>query len=98
MKKVLLVSRHDIILMSLLNHLYEQGFDSIGALRDAEAVAFLRSFKPDLVILGGHFDEDEKLDLTKQLIDCQSTIKIISYAGGVKNLLATVEKALSNEH
>jgi DNA-binding response OmpR family regulator len=97
MKKILLVSRHEIILASLLNHLYEHGFDSIGALRDAEAVAFLRSFKPDLVILGGYFEDEEKVNLKRQLIDCQPTIKIIDYAGGVKNLLTTVEKAFNNE-
>ena len=94
MKKILLISRHEIILASLLNHLYEQGFDSIGALRDAEAVAFLKSFKPDLVILGGAFDAVEKDILTAQLIDYQLDIRVISYQGGVKNLLGTVNKAL----
>ncbi len=93
MKKILLISRHEIILASLLNHLYEQGFDSIGALRDAEAVAFLKTFKPDLVILGGAFDAAEKENLIAQLIDCQSDMRFVSYQGGVKNLLATVDKA-----
>ena len=92
MKKILLVSRHEIILASLLNHLYEQGFDSIGALRDAEAVSFLKSFKPDLVILGGAFDATEKEALTAQLIDYQTDIRIVSFQGGVKNLLETVNK------
>ncbi len=92
MKKILLISRHEIILASLLNYLYEQGFDAIGALRDAEAVSFLKNFKPDLVILGGRFDAAEKETLITQLIDYQSDIHIISYAGGVKNLLATVNK------
>ena len=92
MKKILLVSRHEIILASLLNHLYEQGFDSIGALRDAEAVSFLKNFKPDLVILGGAFDATEKEALTAQLIDYQTDICIVSFQGGVKNLLETVNK------
>jgi DNA-binding response OmpR family regulator len=94
MKKILLISRHEIILASLLNHLYENGFDSIGALRDAEAVSFLRSFKPDLVILGGAFMPIEKETLIAQLIDCQSDVSIISYQGGVKNLMETVNKAI----
>lgn len=92
MKKILLISRHEIILASLLNHLYEQGFDSIGALRDAEAVAFLKTFKPDLVILGGAFETNEREDLITQLIDYQPNIRLISYQGGVKNLLETVNK------
>ena len=92
MKKILLISRHEIILASLLNHLYEQGFDSIGALRDAEAVAFLKTFKPNLVILGGVFETIEKENLIAQLLDYQSDIHIISYQGGVKKLLETVNK------
>ena len=94
MKKILLISRHEIILASLLNHLYEQGFDSIGALRDAEAVAFLKTFKPDLVILGGAFEAIEKENLTTQLLDYQSDIRVVSYRGGVKNLLEMVNKAI----
>ena len=93
MKKILLISRHEIILASLLNHLYEQGFDSIGALRDAEAVSFLKTFKPNLVILGGAFETIEKENLVTQLLDYQSDIHIILYQGGVKNLLKTVNKA-----
>jgi DNA-binding response OmpR family regulator len=94
MKKILLISRHEIILASQLNYLYEQGFDSIGALRDAEAVSFLKSFKPDLVILSGRFEETERTALMAQLIDCQPNLLIIHYQGGVKNLLETVNKAL----
>lgn len=96
MKKILLISRHEIILASLLNHLYENDFDSIGALRDAEAVSFLKSFKPDLVILGGTFTPIEKEALIAQLIDYQSDVSIISYQGGVKNLMETVNKAFKN--
>ena len=90
MKRILLISRHEIILASLLNHLYEQGFDSIGALRDAEAVAFLKSFKPNLVILSGAFETTEKDNLMAQLLDYQHDIRIVSYQGGVKKLLETV--------
>jgi DNA-binding response OmpR family regulator len=93
MKKILLISRHEIILASLLNHLYENGFDSIGALRDAEALSFLKNFKPDLVILGGSFTETEQTELMKQLISCQQDVLITTYKGGVKNLLETVNQA-----
>jgi PleD family two-component response regulator len=96
MKKILLISRHEIILASLLNHLYEKGFDSIGALRDAEAASFLESFKPDLVILGGRFEDAERAELMMQLIDNQPNVQIISYQGGVKNLLETVNMAFQN--
>ena len=95
MKKILLVSRHAIILASQLNHLYENNFDAIGALRDAEAVSFLKSFKPDLVIFGGHFDATEETKLMEALRDCQPNVLIIKYQGGVKNLLETVNKALA---
>jgi glutamate formiminotransferase / formiminotetrahydrofolate cyclodeaminase len=96
MKKILLISRHEIILASLLNHLYENDFDSIGALRDAEAVSFLKSFKPDLIILGGRFEDAKRTELVAQLIDCQPNVKIIDYQGGVKNLLETVKTAFVN--
>jgi AmiR/NasT family two-component response regulator len=94
MTKILVVSRHTILLASALNHLYENGFDAIGALRDAEAVAFLKSFKPDLVVLSGQFEESEQRELMEQLIDCQEDIKIISFSGGVKTLLPMVNSAL----
>jgi DNA-binding response OmpR family regulator len=95
MKKILIISRHEIILASQLNHLYENGFDSIGALRDAEAVFFLKSFKPDLVILGGQFTEMEQTELIEQLRNCQQDVLITTYKGGVKHLLETVNKALA---
>jgi AmiR/NasT family two-component response regulator len=94
MTKILVVSRHTILLASALNHLYENGFDAIGALRDAEAVAFLKSSQPDLVVLSGHFEETEQKDLRAQLIDCQEDVRIISFSGGVKNLLPMVNSAL----
>lgn len=95
MKKILIISRHEIILASQLNHLYENGFDSIGALRNAEAVSFLKSFKPDLVILGGQFTEMEQAELIEQLRNCQQDVLITTYKGGVKHLLETVNKALA---
>jgi two-component SAPR family response regulator len=96
MKKILIISRHSIILASALNHLYENGFDSIGAMRNEEAVSFLKNFKPDLVILGGVFEEIEKKELMEQLIDCQTDVAIIPFASGVKNLLPMVKKALGD--
>jgi AmiR/NasT family two-component response regulator len=95
MKKILVISRHEIILASLLNHLYENDFDSIGALRDAEAVAFLQHFKPDLVILAGHFEDAERQNLTEQLMCFTPNPPIVSHKGGVKNLLETVNNALA---
>jgi DNA-binding response OmpR family regulator len=99
MKKILVISRHEIILASLLNHLYDNDFDSIGALRDAEATAFLQRFKPDLVILAGHFEDAERQHLMEQLmehlLDFVPNPPIISYKGGVKNLLETVNNALA---
>jgi AmiR/NasT family two-component response regulator len=94
MKKILVISRHEIILASLLNHLYENDFDSIGALRDAEAVAFLQRFKPDLIILAGHFEDAERHNLMEQLTCFTPNPPIISYKGGVKNLLEVVNHAL----
>lgn len=96
MKKILLISRYDLILSSLLNQLFEQGFDAMGALRDAEAVSFLKTFKPNLVVLGGAFSKTEKTHLMEQLIDTQSNVPIISYQGSAKNLLENVNKALNS--
>lgn len=95
MKRILLISRYEMILSSLLNQLFENGFDAMGALRDAEAVSFLKTFKPDLVILGGAFSETEKTHLMEQLIDTQSDVPIISYQGSAKNVLESVNKALN---
>jgi DNA-binding response OmpR family regulator len=94
MKKILVISRHEIILASVLNQLYEHNFDSIGAVRDAEAVSFLRSFKPDLVVLAGAHTETERLSLMEQLIDSQSNIPIISFQGGAKKIVEAVNSAL----
>ena len=97
MKKILLVSRHEIILASLLNHLYENGFDAMGALRDAEALSFLKSFKPDAVILAGDFDQAELQRLMTQLIGNQLDLPVLVYRGGAKGLLEKVNKYF-NQH
>jgi chemotaxis response regulator CheB len=94
MKKILVISRHEIILASVLNQLYEHNFDSIGAIRDAEAVSFLRSFKPDLVVLAGAFTETERLSLMEQLMDGQLNIPIVSFQGSAKKIVETVNSAL----
>ena len=90
MKKILIISRHEIILASLLNHLYNNGFDALGARRDAEAVSFIKSFKPDLVILAGDFEFVEQEELMAQLNECQPNTFIFSYRGGVKDLMERV--------
>jgi DNA-binding response OmpR family regulator len=94
MKKILVVSRHEIILASVLNQLYEHNFDSIGALRDTEALSFLRSFKPDLVVLAGVFAEIERLSLMEQLMDSQLNIPIIPFQGSAKKIVETVNATL----
>jgi DNA-binding response OmpR family regulator len=94
MKKILVISRHEIILASLLNQLYEHNFDSIGALRDAEALSFLRSFQPDLVVLAGVFTESEHLSLMEQLMDNQPVVEIISFQGSAKKIVEAVNKAV----
>jgi DNA-binding response OmpR family regulator len=94
MKRILLISRNEMILSSLLNHLFEQGFDAMGALRDAEAVSFLKTFKPHLVVLAGAFTESEKTHLMEQLMD-SSDVPIIAYRGSAKNLSENVNKALN---
>lgn len=94
MKKILVISRHEIILASVLNQLYEHNFDSIGALRDAEAVTFLHSFQPDLVVLAGAFTESERLSLSEQLIDNQANVPVISFQGSAKKIVDVVNTAL----
>jgi chemotaxis response regulator CheB len=94
MKKILVISRHEIILASLLNQLYEHNFDSIGALRDAEAVAFLQRFQPDLVVLAGSFTESEQQALMEQLMDNQPALAIISFRGSAKKIVEMVNQAL----
>jgi PleD family two-component response regulator len=95
MKKILVISRHEIVLASVLNQLYEHDFDSIGALRDTEAVSFLRSFKPDLVVLAGIFTESERLSLMEQLLDNQASVSIISFQGSAKKIVESVNTALN---
>ncbi|MDZ7877416.1 MAG: hypothetical protein U5L45_07095 [Saprospiraceae bacterium] len=98
MKKILIISRHEIILASLLNQLYEHNFDSMGALRDAEALSFLQSFNPDLVVLAGAFTESEQLSLMEQLLDSQPAIAIISFKGSAKKIVEAVNTALEIEN
>jgi PleD family two-component response regulator len=93
MKKILVISRHEIILASVLNQLYENNFDSIGALRDAEALTFLHRFQPDLVVLAGVFTESERLSLTEQLLDNQANLEIISFQGSAKKIVEVVNAA-----
>ena len=97
MKKILIISRHEIILASLLNLLYENGFDAMGALRDAEALSFLKSFKPDAVILAGDFDQAELQRLMTQLIGNQLDLPVLVYRGGAKGLLEKVNNYF-NQH
>ena len=97
MKKILIISRHEIILASLLNHLYENGYDAMGALRDAEALSFLKSFKPDAVILAGPFDQAELQRLMTQFIGYQLDLPVLVYQGSAKGLLEKVNKYF-NQH
>jgi DNA-binding response OmpR family regulator len=94
MKKILVISRHEIILASVLNQLYEHNFDAMGALRDTEALSFLRSFQPDLVVLAGAFAETERLSLMEQFMDSQLNIPIISFQGSAKKIVEAVSTAL----
>lgn len=91
MKKVLVISRYEIVLASVLNRFYENGFDALGALRNAEALSFLKSFKPDFVVLSGAFELAEQEDLTAELIDYQPNLTIIVHRSGVNELMQKVD-------
>ena len=86
MKRVLVIARHELQLASVLNYLYESGFDSIGALQNDEALRFFDELDPHVVIISSTIDDDSSRFLKQYFHKIKPNMTIIELSGGVSAL------------
>ncbi len=89
--RVLVIGRYELQLASLLNFLYEAGYDSIGALKNEEALHFFDEHDPHIVIMTNHVDEMSRITFKKIFIEKKETLTIFDLDGGISALKLLLE-------
>lgn len=89
--RVLVIGRSELHLASLLNFLYESGFDSIGARHNEEAFRFFDEHEPHIVIITNHVDEVSRDLFKKEFIKKNKTLTFFELSGGISALKLLIE-------
>jgi AmiR/NasT family two-component response regulator len=90
-RRVLVIGRNELHLAGLLNFLYESGFDSIGALQDAEAIRFFEEHEPHIVLITQYVENASRAALKKLFLEINPTLTILELLGGVSALKLLIE-------
>ena len=86
MKRVLVIAAQELQLASVLNFLYESGFDSIGARQNDEALRFFDVHDPHIVIVSSAVDAESSHFLKQHFLKIKPNLTIIELSGGVSAL------------
>ena len=90
-KRVLFIGRHELNLASVLNFLYESGYDSMGALRNDEAIRLFVEHDPHLLILSNHVDDESKAYFKKVFLEIKPSLTILEHSGSISALKLLIE-------
>ena len=90
-ERVLVIGRYELQLASVLNFLYESGFDSIGALQNEEAFRFFEEHDPHIVIVSNNVDEASQSVFKKIFIEKKPTLTFFELSGGISALKLLIE-------
>jgi DNA-binding NtrC family response regulator len=66
MKKVLVIGRHADLLHRILAMLEQNGYSSNGTTENADAIEKYKSWKPNVVVIGGGVDDESRKLFHKQ--------------------------------
>ena len=91
-KRILVIGRHELQLASVLNFLYESGFDSIGALQNDETLRFFDEHDPHIVIIVNPVDDESSNFFKQHFLKIKPNLTILELSGGVSALKLLVEK------
>ena len=91
-KRVLFVSRFELELASVLNFLYESGYDAIGALQNDEAFRFFDEHDPHILIISKNVDDVSKASFKELFLQKKTSLTIIEHPGGISALKLLIEK------
>ena len=86
MKRILVIAKHGLQLASVLNFLYESGFDSIGALQKDEALRFFDIHDPHIVIISSSIDDETNHFLKQHFLKIKPNLTILELSGGLSAL------------
>ena len=95
MKRILVIGRHTLGLASVLNRLYENDFDSIGAVTDAEALRVFERFQPDAVLIIGDVEVASKALFHAVFTEKNAFLPVIEHIGGVSGIVEKIRLALN---
>ena len=85
-KRVLVIGRQELQLTSILNALYESGFDSIGVIQNDEALRFFDEHDPHIVIIINNIDDESSRFLKQHFLNIKPMTTILELSGGVSAL------------
>ena len=90
-KRALVIAKQELLLASVLNFLYESGFDSIGALNSDEALRFFEEHDPHIVVISNYGDDASNVVFKKYFLNIKPSLTILEYSGGISALKLLIE-------
>ena len=90
-KRILVISRQELQLASVLNFLYESHFDSIGVLQNDEALRFFDEHDPHIFIISSTVDNESKQFLKQHFLKIKPNLIVLELSGGVSALKLLLE-------
>ena len=91
-KRALFVSRFELELASVLNFLYESGYDAIGALQNEEAFRFFEEHDPHILIISKNIDDASRAIFKELFLQKKPSLTIFEHPGGISALKLLIEK------
>ena len=91
--RVLVIGSYELELASLLNYLYESGYDSIGARHKDEALRFFREHEPHTIIFTKTIDTESRAYLKDFFSTINETLTFFEPQGGVSALKLLLENS-----
>ena len=91
-KRVLVIGRQELQLASVLNYLYESGFDSIDVLQNDEALHFFDEHDPHILIISNTVDDESSHFLKQHFQKIKPNLNILELSGGVSALKLLLEE------
>ena len=89
MKKILVIGRHQDLMLKILAVIKAEGFQAIGCLTNEEAFEVFNSILPEVVLIGGGVDRDSRQLFHEEFIKASHSTKVIDvYPHTLKEELA----------
>lgn len=91
----LVFGKHEYIVSNVSNQLEKAEFKCAGSVVLSQALDYIKSNHPQLVVIGGGVDPHDRIKITKAIQDAGLSTKVVEHFGGPATVLHEVRAAIA---